>query len=136
MKSGTTTDQPAVLIVEDHAAMRAGMSVLLQTAFPGCRILEADNSARALAICFEQQPRLILMDVCLPDANGIEFTRRILKLFRDVDVIIVSNLSTQIYFDQAHAAGALGYVVKDRLYEELVPAIAGVLGVAPAGGRR
>jgi DNA-binding NarL/FixJ family response regulator len=136
MKLGTTPDQPAVLIVEDHAAMRAGMSVLLQTAFPGCRILEADNSARALAICFEQQPRLILMDVCLPDANGIEFTGRILKLFRDTGVIIVSNLSAEIYFDQARAAGALGYIVKDRLYEELVPAIAGALGVAPAGGRR
>jgi DNA-binding NarL/FixJ family response regulator len=136
MKSGATPDQPAVLIVEDHAAMRAAMSVLLQTAFPGCRILEADNSARALAVCFEQQPRLILMDVCLPDANGIEFTGRILKLFRDVGVIIVSNLSAQIYLDQARAAGALGYVVKDRLYEELVPAIAGVLGVAPAGGKR
>jgi DNA-binding NarL/FixJ family response regulator len=133
---GTTPDQPAVLIVEDHAAMRAGISVLLQTAFPGCRILEADNSARALAICFEQQPRLILMDVCLPDANGIEFTGRVLRLFRDVGVIIVSNLNAQVYFDQARAAGALGYVVKDRLYDELVPAIAGALGIAPAGGKR
>lgn len=135
MKLEAQVDQAVVLIVEDHAAIRAAMSVLLQTAFPGCRILEADNSARALAVCFEHQPRLILMDVCLPDANGIEFTGRVLKLFRDVGVIIVSNLSAPIYFDQARAAGALGYIVKDRLYEELVPAIAGVLGVAPAGGK-
>ena len=136
MKSGTTPDQPAVLIVEDHAAMRAGLSVLLQTAFPGCRILEADSSARALAICFEQQPRLVLMDVCLPDANGIEFTGRLVKLFRDIGVIIVSNLNAQVYFEQARAAGALGYIVKDKLSDELIPAVASVLGIAPAGGRR
>lgn len=136
MKSGTTPDQPVVLIVEDHAAMRAGMSVLLQTAFPGCRILEADNSARALAVCFERQPRLVLMDVCLPDANGIEFTGRLLKLFRDTGVIIVSNLNAQVYFEQARAAGAIGYIVKDKLSDELIPAVARVLGIAPAAGRK
>lgn len=136
MKSGSTGEPPAVLIVEDHAAMRAGLSVLLQTAFPGCRILEADNSARALAICFEQQPRLVLMDVCLPDANGIEFTGRLLKLFRDVSVIIVSNLNARVYFEQARAVGALGYIVKDKLSDELIPAVASVLGIAPVGGKR
>ena len=136
MKPETTPLQPAVLIVEDHTAMRAGLSVLLQTAFPGCRILEADNSARALAICFQEQPWLILMDVCLPDANGIEFTGRVLKLFRDIAVIVVSNLGAPIYSEQARAAGALAYIVKDRLYEELVPAVARVLGVVPASGRR
>ena len=136
MKPGNTPDQPVVLIVEDHAAMRAGMSVLLQTAFPGCRILEADNSARALAVCFERQPRLVLMDVCLPDANGIEFTGRLLKLFRDTGVIIVSNLNAQVYFEQARAAGAIGYIVKDKLSDELIPAVARVLGIAPAAGRK
>ncbi|MGH8640069.1 MAG: response regulator [Burkholderiales bacterium] len=136
MKSTNQPEPPALLIVEDHAAMRAGLSVLLQTAFPGCRILEADNSARALAICFEHQPRLVLMDVCLPDANSIEFTGRLLKLFRDIGVIIVSNLNAQVYFEQARAAGALGYIVKDRLSDDLIPAVAGVLGIAPAGGRR
>jgi DNA-binding NarL/FixJ family response regulator len=129
-------EPPAVLIVEDHAAMRAGLSVLVQTAFPGCRVLEADNSARALAVCFEHQPRLVLMDVCLPDANGIEFTGRLLKLFRDIGVIIVSNLTAQVYFEQARAAGALGYIVKDRLSDDLIPAIAGVLGIAPTGAKR
>ncbi|HKA38772.1 MAG TPA: response regulator transcription factor [Burkholderiales bacterium] len=133
MKSESTSEPPAVLIVEDHAAMRAGLSVLLQTAFPGCRILEADSGARALAVCFEHQPRLILMDVCLPDANGIEFTGRLLKLFRDVSIIIVSNLNAQVYFEQARAVGALGYIVKDRLSEELIPAVAKALGIAPAG---
>jgi DNA-binding NarL/FixJ family response regulator len=136
MKPENSSEPPALLIVEDHAAMRAGLRVLLQTAFPGCRILEADNSAHALAICFEHQPRLILMDVCLPDANGIEFTGRLLKLFRDIGVIVVSNLSAQIYFEQARAAGALSNIVKDKLADELIPAVARVLGIVPAAGRR
>jgi len=136
MKPGSNSEPPAVLIVEDHAPMRAGMRVLLQTAFPGCRILEADNSARALAMCFQHEPRLVLMDVCLPDANGIEFTRRLLKLFREIAVIIVSSLSAQVYVEQARAAGALLYIVKDKLSAELIPAVAQVLGIQPVGARR
>ena len=125
-------DQPTVLIVEDHAAMRAGMSVLLQTAFPGCRVHEAEHSVRALTICFVHQPRLILMDICLPDANGIELAARIRKLFPEIEVIIVSNVSTDVHREQARAAGALAYIVKDRLHEELVPAVASALRITPS----
>ena len=135
VKSGSSPQQPTLLIVEDHAAMRAGLSVLLQTAFPGCRVHEAEHSVRALTICFVHQPRLILMDVCLPDANGIELTGRIRKLFPETDVIIVSNISSDVHIEQAHSAGALGYIRKDRLHEELVPAVARALGIDPAGRR-
>lgn len=124
-----------MLIVEDHAAMRAGVSLLLQSAFPGCRIHEAEHSVRALTICFVHQPRLILMDVCLPDANGIELTGRLRKLFPDVSVIIISNINTDVHVEQARAAGAIGYILKDRLHDELVPAVAAALGIEPAGKR-
>ena len=121
-----------ILIVEDQAAMRAALSVFLQTAFPGSRILEADSGARALAACLEHQPQLILMDICLPDANGIDLTRRIKALFRNVKIIIVSYLVGHTYVDQALAAGALGYVLKDRLITELIPVVAEALGVKPS----
>lgn len=115
--------------------MRAGVSLLLQSAFPGCRIHEAEHSVRALTICFVHQPRLILMDVCLPDANGIELTGRLRKLFPDVSVIIISNINTDVHVEQARAAGAIGYILKDRLHDELVPAVAAALGIEPAGKR-
>jgi DNA-binding NarL/FixJ family response regulator len=131
-----SANQPTVLIVEDHAPMRAGISVLLQSAFPGCRVHEAEHSVRALTICFVHQPRLILMDICLPDANGIEFTGRIRRLFPEVGVIIISNLEAPVYVEQAKKAGALDYIVKDRLSEELVPAVGRALGLAPGGKKR
>jgi DNA-binding NarL/FixJ family response regulator len=133
MKSGSSMGQPVVLIVEDHAAMRAGLSVLLQSAFPGCRVLEAENSVRALTICFVHQPRLILMDVCLPDANGIELTGRLRKLFGDISVIIISNVNGLVHVEQAQAAGALDYIMKDEVHEKLIPAVSSVLGIEPAG---
>jgi DNA-binding NarL/FixJ family response regulator len=136
MNPVNTSESPAVLIVEDHAAMRAGLRVLLQTAFPGLRVLEAENSVRALTICFVHQPRLILMDVCLPDANGIELTSRLRRLFGDISVIIVSNVSGLVHVEQAKAAGAIGYILKDRLSDELIPAVASALGITPVGGRR
>jgi len=136
MNPDSTTEQNVVLIVDDQAAMRAAMRVYLQTAFPECRILEADSGARALAACLEHHPQLVLMDLCLPDANGIELTWRIKVLFRNIKIIVVSYLSGYAYVEQALAAGALGYVEKDKLVTELIPAVGDALGVKPsaAGG--
>jgi DNA-binding NarL/FixJ family response regulator len=137
MNPDGTADQNVVLIVDDQAAMRAGMRIFLQTAFPGCRIREADTGAGALAACLEHQPQLVLMDVCLPDANGIELTRRIKVLFRNIKVIVVSYLSGRAYVEQALAAGALCYIAKDNLVDELIPAVATALGLKlPAVRRR
>lgn len=136
MKPGSKPQEAVILIVEDHAAMRAGVSVLLQTAFPGCRVLEAENSVRALTVCFVHQPRLVLMDVCLPDANGIELASRLRKLFGDIGVIIISNVSGPVHVEQARTAGALDYIMKDELHPKLIPAVARALGVTPAGGGR
>jgi len=135
MNPGGTAEQTVVLIVDDQAAMRAGMRIFLQTSFPGCRILEADTGAAALAACLEHQPQLVLMDVCLPDANGIELTWRIKVLFRNIKVIVVSYLSGHSYVEQAHAAGALGFIAKDNLATELIPAVAGALGLKPRAVR-
>lgn len=129
MDPDSTAEQSILLIVDDQAAMRAGMRIFLQTTFPGCRILEAETGAGALAACFEHQPQLVLMDICLPDANGIELTGRIRVLFRNIKVIVVSYLSGRAYVEQALAAGALGYIAKDNLVTDLLPAVASALGL-------
>lgn len=126
-----TAEQNVVLIVDDQVEMRAAMRVYLQTAFPGFRILEADSGARALAVCLAHNPQLVLMDQCLPDANGIELTWRIKVLFKNIKIIVVSYLSGYAYVEQALAAGALGYVEKDRIVTELIPAVGNALGVKP-----
>jgi DNA-binding NarL/FixJ family response regulator len=126
-----TDDRPlraTILIVEDRGVMRAMLCEFMQNAFPGLTILDAANGARAMQACVEHKPQLVLMDVCLPDANGIELTTRLLRLLPNTRVIVVSYLSGQIYVDQALAAGAFAFVGKDRLVTELIPAAALALG--------
>ena len=121
-----------ILIVEDRPVMRAMLREFVQNAFPDCAILDAANGARAMDLSVEHRPQLVLMDVCLPDANGIELTARIKAAAPGVAVIVISYLDGQAYVEQALAAGARTYVSKDRLLSELIPAIAGVLD--PHGG--
>jgi DNA-binding NarL/FixJ family response regulator len=132
MTPDVTAVQNVVLIVEDQVEMRAAMRVYLQTAYPGFQILEADSGARALAVCLEHHPQLVLMDQCLPDTNGIELTWRIKVLFPKIKIIVVSYSSGYAYVEQALAKGAIGYVEKDRIVTELIPAVGNALGVKPS----
>ena len=125
-------DRKTVLIVEDQALMRRTLRDFLQDAFPDCEFREAADGARALEACATHRPDLVLMDKCLPDADGIELTSRLKILYPDIQVIVVSHRSGEDYVRHALAAGARAYVVKDHLATELIPAMAAALGLAPA----
>ena len=99
-------EQKTVLIVEDHSLLRQVMREFLQSAFPACRFREAADGAGALEACTAYRPQLVLMDVCLPDANGIELTARLEILYPGIRVIIVSHRTGEVYVQQALAAGA------------------------------
>jgi DNA-binding NarL/FixJ family response regulator len=122
-----------LLIVEDRPVMRAMLREFVQRAFPDLSILDVANGTRAMELCAEEMPELVLMDVCLPDANGIELTARIRRQWPGIRVIVVSYLGGEAYVDRANAAGAYAYIVKDRLTLDLLPAIAGALSIASSG---
>jgi DNA-binding NarL/FixJ family response regulator len=124
--------QPLILIVEDQDVMRAILREFVQNAFPDCAIVDAADGARAEELCAKKGPQLVLMDVCLPDTNGIELTARLRAQWPELKVIVVSYLGGDTYTRRAHAAGALAYIVKDRLVVDLVPELAGALGVRPS----
>ena len=121
-----------VLIVEDQALMRQTLRDFLENAFPNYDFREATGGASALEACITHRPDLVLMDKCLPDADGIELTSRLKILYPDIQVIVVSHRSGEDYVRHALAAGARAYVVKDYLATELIPAMAAALGLAPA----
>lgn len=121
-----------VLIVEDQALMRQTLRDFLQNAFPNCDFREIADGASALEGCKTHQPDLVLMDKCLPDADGIELTSRLKILYPDIQVIVVSHRSGEAYVRHALAVGARAYVLKDHLVTELISAVAAALGVAPA----
>ena len=127
--------QKTVLIVEDQALMRQSLRDFLQSAFPDCNLQVATDGALALEACKAYRPNLVLMDKCLPDADGIELTVRLKILYPELHVIVVSYRSGEVYVKHALAAGARAYVVKDDLLTELIPAVAAAIGIASAADR-
>ena len=113
-----------VLIVDDQAHMRAVLRDLIQAKFPGYAVADTGNGRQGLKLVQELRPRLVLMDVGLPDANGIVLTARITALLPGTRVIIVCDYAGQAYVDRAHAAGAFGFVTKEKIHTELPQLIA------------
>lgn len=124
-----------ILIVEDQDAMRASLRDFLQSAYPDCDIVGARDGVRGMQLCHEKRPQLVLMDVQLPDANGIDLTLQIKAMLPDTVVIIVSSHCGPDYVEHALTNGALAYITKDKVHCELLPAIACVLDVPPANQR-
>lgn len=120
-----------MLIVEDQDVMRRMLVEYVQSAYPDAAIMEAADGARALELCRSGRPRLVLMDVTLPDANGIELTAQIREMLPETEVIIVSQHAVAAYVERAHTAGAFAYITKDKVYRKLLPAIERALGRAP-----
>jgi two-component system NtrC family response regulator len=121
-----------ILVVEDNPHMRRVLARMVRMAFAVATVLEAQDAAGALALCRESCPELVLMDVKLPDGNGIELTGRIRVMLPATPVVIVSTHRDRAYREAARAAGAADYVCKDDIGEKLLPAL--VLAIRPAPG--
>jgi DNA-binding NarL/FixJ family response regulator len=121
--------QQTVLVVEDKALLRRTMCEILQDAVPDFDFLGVGDGAGALEACDSYRPVLVLMDKCLPDADGIELTARLKRLYPGIQIIVMSYRSGEIYVQRALAAGARGYLVKENLTTELIPAVAAAIGV-------
>jgi DNA-binding NarL/FixJ family response regulator len=116
-----------ILIVEDNRHMRQLLTEIVRPAFWPSTILEAPDGSRAIALCRETRPELVLMDVALPDCNGVALTAEIKSLLPTSKVVIVSNDRTRACQDAAATAGAAAYVFKDEVFDKLLPALELVL---------
>jgi DNA-binding NarL/FixJ family response regulator len=101
-----------VLIADDHTLFRDGLRALLASV-PDIEVVgEASSGKEALRLAFEYQPDVILMDVQMPDLNGIEATRQILRTSPHVGIIILTMFQDDDSVFAAMRAGARGYVLK------------------------
>jgi DNA-binding NarL/FixJ family response regulator len=112
-----------VALVDDHAMIREGLRSLLEkNAF-----IEVVGEAATGSECLEMigiwRPEVVVMDITMPELNGIETTREIARQWPGVRVVILSVHSTTEHVYQAFAAGALGYVLKESIGRELLNAI-------------
>lgn len=134
----------SVLIADDQAMVRAGFAALLD-AHDGIRVAgQAATGAEAVAMAARLDPDVILMDVRMPDLDGIEATRRILgptyPAARVPRILMLTTFDIDDYVYDALEAGASGFLLKDALPEELVHAVrviaAGEALLAPSVTRR
>lgn len=115
-----------ILLAEDHNLVRAGLRSLLES-FDDMKVVgEASNGNEALQQIEELQPDIVLMDVAMPDLNGIEATRRAARAHSRTRVVMLSMHGAHEYVRQALLAGAAGYVLKSAESGELETAVRAV----------
>ena len=116
-----------LVLADDHAVVRAGIKAMLE-GLGGIDIVgQATNGREAFALVEQHQPQLLLMDISMPEMNGLEATARVVKDFPNVRVIILSMHTSEEYVWKALQAGATGYLLKDAEPAELDLAIKTVL---------
>jgi len=112
-----------ILLVDDHAVVRAGLRMLL-SADPDLEIVgEAENGAQGVRMARDLAPDVVLMDISMPDMNGIEATKRIKVSCPSVAVLALTMHEDDQYFFEMLAAGASGYVPKRAAPNDLSAAI-------------
>lgn len=115
-----------ILIVDDHAIVRSAISDML--AKSGVyEVLDAENGYEALAYADENDIDLVLMDIIMPDKDGIETTKELLKKYPDLKVLVLTASHDKEDVFKMLEAGAFGYILKDAGQKELEFAIAKVL---------
>ena len=117
-----------LVIADDHDLVRAGLRGMLEDE-PGLAIVgEARDGQEAVDLCRREGPDLVLMDVQMPQMDGLVATRAIKEQCPTTSVIIVTMYESPDYLLEALKAGAAGYVLKNTRQEELVGAVRQVLG--------
>src|SRR6476620_12211714 len=113
-----------ILIVDDHALVRRGMNYVVKEGFPDAEVIEAESSAAALdALHSTGKVDLALVDVRMPDLDGLELLRAIKAEWEEMPVIMLSTYENAPYVKRALADGAAGYLLKDATPEDLSQAI-------------
>ena len=98
-----------VLLADDHKLVRAGIRSLLERVPELEVVAEASDGKEALQLVEKHQPQVVLMDLSMPELNGLEATRHLTKAFPNVQVIILSIYSDEEHVYQSLRAGAAGY---------------------------
>jgi two-component system invasion response regulator UvrY len=120
-----------ILLVDDHAVVRQGLAQILRQTMPRAKFGEAGTAAQALDLVRRRAWNIVLLDITLPDRNGLEVLKDIRQLAPDLPVLILTMHPEEQLAVRALKAGAAGYVTKNTASEVITHAVGRVL----AGGR-
>ncbi len=112
-----------VLLVDDHQMVRAGLATLLGASDDLVVVGQAADGAQAVAAAAELAPDVVLMDLSMPVLDGVEATRRIVAESPSAKVVVLTSFSDRSRVNEALAAGAIGYLLKDCEPPELLNAV-------------
>ena len=117
-----------ILLADDHVMVRQGFRMIL-AAQPDMEIVgEAGNGREALELAEKLQPDVVVMDVAMPELNGIEATRRLAASSPRTRVLALSMYKDSVYVREILRAGARGYLLKDAIDRDLLAAVRAVAG--------
>ncbi len=112
-----------VMIVDDHLMVRDGLRVFLSVYDDIKVVAEADDGEQAIALCRGVMPEVVLMDLLMPNMDGIEATRRIRSEDDSIQVIALTSFAEQELVEKAFRAGAISYLMKDVHSDKLAETI-------------
>ncbi|MBK8048096.1 MAG: response regulator transcription factor [Anaerolineales bacterium] len=115
-----------ILLADDHTLVRQGLRHLCEEVGGFVVVAEAENGAQAVALACAEQPDVILMDIVMPDVNGVEAIRRIMHVTPTTRIIALTMYRQEQFMLDAIRAGARGYLLKTVDIKELIAAIKAV----------
>lgn len=118
-----TSDVIRVMVVDDHEMVRSGLSTFLQ-AFDDLELVgEASNGYEALRLCSENTPDVVLMDMVMPEMDGVETTKAIKQKYPHIQIIALTSFNDEAMVQSALEAGAISYLHKEVSIDKLGEAI-------------
>jgi DNA-binding NarL/FixJ family response regulator len=115
-----------ILLADDHTIVRQGLKLILSSQQDLEVVGEAANGREVVELTQQLQPDIVLMDVAMPDVNGIEATRRLMEQNSRLRILVLSMHKEAVYVREILKAGARGYLLKDVIDTELLNAIRSV----------
>ncbi len=133
MKENEAATPARLLIVDDHDLMREATRLMLEGE-PDVEVVgEAVNGAHALELCRQLRPDLVLMDVRMPEMDGLTATRAIKEKLPAISVLLLTVYESEDYRREGASVGAAGYILKDAPRQQLLGAVRKALGQSGEG---
>lgn len=109
-----------LLIADDHPIFRKGLKDILQDNFPNANIIECDNGSQALQTIEKETPDISILDINMPEMNGLDVCKNVIKKKIETRVIILTMYREKEMIRKAMLSGASGYILKDNAVDEII----------------